>query len=102
MNDEVALSFLYHDCPQDRIKWVLSTRIDFYAKRAMEEPCPLVAWPAVPSSYIVCKEDRTVNPTWQRKASWEWLGVEALELPGGHCPNVSRPDTLADMLERCV
>jgi hypothetical protein len=102
MNDEVALWFLYHDCPQDRIQWVLSTRIDFYAKRAMEEPCPLVAWPAVPSSYIVCKEDRTINPTWQRKASWKWLGVEALELPGGHCPNVSRPDTLADMLERCV
>jgi len=102
MNDDVALQFLYHDCPAGRIDWVLSTRVDFYAKRAMEEPCPLAAWPTVPSSYILCTDDRTINPVWQRKASRAWLGVDALELPGGHCPNVSRPERLADMLERCA
>lgn len=102
MNDDVALQFLYHDCPQDRINWVLSTRVDFYAKRAMDEPCPLVTWPPIASSYILCTEDRTINPEWQRKASRKWLGVEALELPGGHCPNVSRPEALADVLQQCI
>jgi hypothetical protein len=102
MNDDVALQFLYHDCPRDRIAWVLSTRVRFYAKRAMEEPCPLVTWPAVPASYILASDDRTINPVWQRKASHEWLGVDAIELPGGHCPNVSRPEILADTLERCT
>ena len=99
MNDDVALQFLYHDCPADRIDWVLSTRIDFYAKRAMEERCPLVTWPPVPSSYVLCTDDRTINPVWQRKMSRDWLGVEAVELPGGHCPNVSRPEALATVLE---
>jgi pimeloyl-ACP methyl ester carboxylesterase len=37
---------------------------------------------------------------WQRKAARDLLGVEPVELPGGHCPHVSRPDALADALVR--
>lgn len=100
LEDKVALDFVFHDCPPDRLDWALSTRLIFYAKRAMEEPCPLRAWPAVPSAYIVCADDRTITPQWQRKAARELLGVEPVELPGGHCPHVSRPEALADVLER--
>jgi hypothetical protein len=100
MHDDVALEFVFHDCPQERLQWALSTRLLFYAKRAMEEPCPLRAWPAVPAAYIVCADDRTITPAWQRKAAREWLEVEPIEIPGGHCPNVSRPEALADVLEQ--
>jgi pimeloyl-ACP methyl ester carboxylesterase len=99
-DDKVALDFVFHDCPPDRIDWAMSTRLMFYAKRALEEPCPLRAWPAVPSAYIVCDDDRTIMPAWQRKAAREFLGVEAVELPGGHCPHVSRPEALADALRK--
>lgn len=59
-DERVSLDYVYHDCPPDRLEWAMSTRIVFYAKRAIEERCPLHAWPAVPSSYIVCAEDRTL------------------------------------------
>ena len=98
--DKVALEFVYHDCPPDRLAWVLSTRLVFYNKKALEEPCPLRAWPQVPASYIMCADDRTIRPEWQRKAARELLGVKPIELPGGHCPHVSRPDALADALVR--
>ena len=100
VEDKVALDFVYHDCPADRLDWALSTRLVFYAKCAMEEPCPLRAWPAIPSTYVVCSDDRTITPAWQHKAAREVLGVEPAELPGGHCPHVSRPDALADVLQR--
>ena len=100
LDDQVALDFVFHDCPPDRLDWAMSTRIMFYAKRAIEELCPLRAWPRVPSGYIVCADDRTIAPAWQRKAARELLGVQSIELPGGHCPHVSRPDALADALER--
>jgi len=99
MDDEVALEFTLHDCPPERLNWALSTRVLFYAERGMQEPCPLKSWPSVPASYISCADDRTITPAWQRKAAREFLGVEPLELPGGHCPNVSRPQALADVLE---
>ena len=99
-DDRVALDFVFHDCPAERLDWAMSTRILFYAKRAMSEPCPLQAWPAVPAAYISCAQDRTITPAWQRKVAREWLGVEPIELQTGHCPNVSQPEALADALER--
>jgi pimeloyl-ACP methyl ester carboxylesterase len=100
MKEKVALEFVFHDCPPERLAWSLSTRVFFYARRAMDEPCPLKAWPAVPVSYIVCAEDRTITPAWQRRAARDWLGVEPIELPGGHSPIVSRPEALAEVLDR--
>ena len=99
MDDSVALEFVYHDCPTNRIEWALSTRVLFYAKRAMEEKCPLAVWPPVPASYIACLDDRTIAPAWQMRAAHEWLNVEPFVLPGGHCPNVSRPEVLAKLLD---
>ena len=98
VGDDVALEFVFHDCPPDRLEWAMSTRIYFYAKQAIEEPCPLTTWPSVPAAYIACAEDRTITPAWQRRAAREYLGVEADELPGGHCPHVSRPEDLARVL----
>jgi pimeloyl-ACP methyl ester carboxylesterase len=99
MDDQVALEFVFHDCPPSRLAWALSTRVHFYAKRAIEEPCPMATWPAVPASYVACADDRTLTPAWQRRAAREWLAVEPVVLPGGHCPHVSRPEALADLLE---
>jgi pimeloyl-ACP methyl ester carboxylesterase len=70
----------------------------FYAKRAMEEPRPLRAGSSVPFAYIARSDDRTITPE-QRKAARDFLGVEPVELPGEHCPHVSRPESLADALE---
>jgi pimeloyl-ACP methyl ester carboxylesterase len=98
-DDSVALEFVFHDCPTSRIEWALSTRVFFYAKKAMEEQCPLSVWPPVPASYIACLDDRTIAPAWQMRAAREWLNVEPFVLPGGHCPNVSRPEALAKLLD---
>jgi pimeloyl-ACP methyl ester carboxylesterase len=99
MDDRVALEFVFHDCPPSRLAWALSTRVNFYAKRAMEEPCPLATWPLVPASYVACAGDRTITPEWQCRAARELLAVEPVILPGGHCPHVSWPEALADVLE---
>jgi hypothetical protein len=32
------------------------------------------------------------------RAARDWLKVEPFILPDGHCPNVSRPETLAKLL----
>jgi pimeloyl-ACP methyl ester carboxylesterase len=98
MDDQVARQFLFHDCSPDVVEWALTTRALTYAREAMTEPCPLESWPDVSSSYVVCGEDRTISPSWSRRVARERLGVEPIELPGGHCPYVSRPAELADAL----
>ena len=97
-DDQAALDFLFHDCEPDVARWALTTRTSWYPDGLYKEVSPLTSWPDVPSSYIVCTEDRTFRSEWCRGAARELLGVEAIALPGGHCPQVSRPRRLAEVL----
>jgi hypothetical protein len=93
------MEFLFHDCPPEIAQWAMKTRRLMVARQAMLEIFPLDRWPAVPCSYIACSEDRTIQPIWSRRVSRERLGVEPIELQGGHCPHVSHPGDLARALD---
>jgi hypothetical protein len=67
--------------------------------RPMNEVTPLPAWPAVPSAYIVCRDDRAVNPDWGRRAARERLGIAPVEIDGGHSPFITRPMELAALID---
>lgn len=66
--------------------------------RVLQEPCPLQDMPDVPASIVVCREDRVVNPAWTARVGRERFGADPIEIDGGHCPMVSRPDVLAGVL----
>lgn len=97
-DDELARKFLFHDCSPETTSWALSTMSLMFARQAILEVCPLSTWPAVSSSYILCLDDKAIQPEWSRRAARERLKVDSIELPGGHCPYVSRPSELADVL----
>jgi pimeloyl-ACP methyl ester carboxylesterase len=99
-DDAAARHFLFHDCPLRIARWAMSTRIRLPLERVASEPYPLQHWPDAASSYIVCSGDRTINPEWSRRAARDRLGAEAVEIPGGHSPYLSRPGHLADVLSR--
>jgi pimeloyl-ACP methyl ester carboxylesterase len=92
----VAETLLYHDCDRPTLAWALSTRRLFLPEAALDERIALYG--GAPSTYIVATADRTIRPEWQRRMARERLGIEPIEIPTGHCPNVSRPDLLADIL----
>jgi pimeloyl-ACP methyl ester carboxylesterase len=95
---EVARRFLFHDCSPAVTQWAVANLRLMYARAAMMEPCPLQQWPQVPSTYILCREDRTIDPEWWRREAERLLGEKPIELPGGHCPHVSRPAELGAVL----
>lgn len=98
-DDQVARDYLYHDCDAATLRWALSTRRSFYPVTAFDEVLSLA--PEIPATYIVATEDRTIRPAWQRRLARERLAVEPVELHAGHCPNVSRPEQLADLIAAC-
>lgn len=98
----VARRLLFHDCEAAIADWALTTLRLMYARAAMIEPCPLQCWPEAPSTYVLCRCDRTVNPDWWRKEAERLLRVSPIELPGGHCPHVSRPAEVAEILSNLV
>jgi len=93
---DVAIEFLYHDCDDDAVAWALGTRREFYPSAVYDERRALSR--RSPSSYILATADRTILPVWQRRMARERLHVEPIEIDAGHCPNVSKPDELAELL----
>jgi pimeloyl-ACP methyl ester carboxylesterase len=97
-DDTVAIRYLFHDGAPDMTAWALTTRSLMHARRVLTETCLLRSWPDVPASYILCREDRTLRPDFWREQVRKQLGIDPIELEGGHCPHVSRPEQLADVL----
>lgn len=63
-------------------------------------PCSLTSFANVDCSYVVCAEDRMVEPDWSRRVARDRLGADIVEMPGSHSPFLSRPRELATILER--
>jgi pimeloyl-ACP methyl ester carboxylesterase len=63
-------------------------------------PCPLDAWPDVPTRFLLCRDDRFFPADFQRRVVRDRLGIVPDEMDGGHLPALSRPHELADRLLR--
>jgi len=94
--DAGARRVLYPDCPAE-VADASIARLRF--QRSMwREVAAFDAWPQVETLSVVCAEDRVVNPDWSRRIARHRLGVEPIELPGGHSPFLTRPADVADIL----
>jgi pimeloyl-ACP methyl ester carboxylesterase len=63
-------------------------------------PYPLDAHPDIATVLVYASEDEFFEPAWERFAARELLGVDPIEIPGGHFPMLEDPDALADLLDR--
>ena len=61
---------------------------------------PLSAHPDNPRVLIYAADDELFDPAWERFMAREFLGVEPIEIPGGHFPMIEDPDALGDLLDR--
>jgi hypothetical protein len=55
-------------------------------------------WPAVPTRYLLCRDDRFFPADWAREHVRERLGIVPDELDSGHAPYLARPEALAAYL----
>jgi hypothetical protein len=96
LSDTVA-AFM-HDVPPDLAAAALS-RARGQDDAAWNEPWPLEALPDVPVRFVLCTEDRFFPPAFARRLVAERLpGVVPDELESSHCPYLSRPKELAEIL----
>ena len=64
---------------------------------AVDEP----AWKGKPSWYLVAADDRMIRPPAQRFMA-ERAGAEVSETGGSHAVYVSKPEAVAEILERAA
>jgi pimeloyl-ACP methyl ester carboxylesterase len=94
---DAARRFLFHDCDEPTTAWALTTLRLFYPAAVYDEVVPLDT--TRPATVVVPNDDRTLRSDWMRDAAADRLGVIATAIEGGHCPHVSRPAQLAELLD---
>jgi pimeloyl-ACP methyl ester carboxylesterase len=99
VDELVARRALYADCSAADAEAAFE-RLRPQAAAPQTEPCPLRDYPPVAATYVVCFEDRIVNPDRGRNVARDRLRAELVELPGSHSPFMSRPRDLAELLHR--
>jgi alpha/beta hydrolase family protein len=94
---EVAIDVLYARLPPATAR-ALARRLRPLAPPAGTFPLP--GHPEVATALIYADDDELFDPGWERLMAREVLGIEPIEIPGGHFPMLEDPDGLADLLER--
>jgi pimeloyl-ACP methyl ester carboxylesterase len=93
----VATEVMYPRLPPERAR-ALAQRL-----RPMAMPpdhYPLKEHPDVPTALLYASEDELFEPAFERFMAHEQLGIDPIELPGGHFQMVEDPGPLAELLDR--
>lgn len=92
---EGASEFLFHRSPESLARLAMQYRRPMRSEIPVE-PMENPAWLTVPSSYVVCIDDRAVQLEQQRlRASW---AKHSVEIDTDHSPFFSAPDDTASFL----
>ncbi len=84
----------FHDVPPALVAAGADHALD-EAEIAFDEPCPFAAWPDVPTAVLAGRDDRFFPLAFQRRVARERLGLDVVEVPGGHLAALSEPDAVA-------
>jgi pimeloyl-ACP methyl ester carboxylesterase len=85
----------FGDCDDDTVAEAL-TRATPQPLLAFGQPVRRVAWREVPSTFVVCTEDRAIPAAKQRAHAAK--ATRTIELSCGHHPFLSQPKTLAQVI----
>lgn len=97
--DRFAASFAA-DLPAAQAAFLADSQVP-WGVDALAGTVTAAAWRAKPSWYLVATDDRMIPPAAQR-AMAERTGATTAEAAGSHAIYVSRPDVVADVVERAL
>jgi pimeloyl-ACP methyl ester carboxylesterase len=95
IDPELAVGAFYADCSAPDIE-LARERLSPQNPATFAQPVRAAAWRTVPSTYVVCSEDRAVSLPFQRALAGRT--TDRVEMPTSHSPFFSAPDALADLL----
>lgn len=84
-----------HDCPLDELEGA-RVRLARQSIQVTTQPVQASAWSLIPSSYLVCANDRGTPPGVQREQARR--ATRAVEIKAGHHPFLARPSAVAELI----
>jgi pimeloyl-ACP methyl ester carboxylesterase len=97
---EASLEVFYPDVEPSLARQAAARLRPFQkAGYAVIETDAVAAWRTIPTTYVVCTEDRMIHPDTQRDMAAA-AGAEVIEWASSHSPFLSRPGLVAGLVAR--
>ncbi|MFD9517464.1 alpha/beta fold hydrolase [Streptomyces sp. NPDC059979] len=99
LHPDRAVDALYDDCPAPLAAWavdLLRTQAPGCGRGIPERQ----SWKHTPSTYVVCAQDRAIDPSVQRTMASRCTDVRAWRT--GHSPFVARPDLIVELVQELL
>ncbi|AXG54086.1 hypothetical protein SLCG_2931 [Streptomyces lincolnensis] len=99
LHPDLAVDTLYGDCPEPlaaRAVGLLRAQAPGCGRGVPEHH----SWKHTPSTYVVCAQDRAIDPGLQRRMASRCTDVR--EWQTGHSPFVGQPDLVVDLLRQLL
>lgn len=99
---EHAIDVLYQDVPRELAEKAVD-QLGFQAGVTLATPLEKCAWKDIPSTYILCEEDKAVFPIFQERMARNAGIRDIVRLSAcSHSPFLSRPGELVQIIDRIV
>jgi pimeloyl-ACP methyl ester carboxylesterase len=95
LSEQGFVAHFLADCDQAAVEGALA-RIGRQSAAVFGQSPASVGWPEVPSTAVVCTEDRATAP--DRQFEWSKRAAAVVELASGHHPFLSQPSQLAEII----
>jgi pimeloyl-ACP methyl ester carboxylesterase len=92
---ELLVDTFLHDCDSD-VQAQASEHLASQSAQVIGQPVAAASWQQVPTTYLVCAEDRGTPPELQR--GFARRAGNVVELDAGHHPFLSQPAAVRDLL----
>ena len=98
VRDEVIQPLFYHRCSDEDVDRAKSLLVPDDMHGTAPPPRPrALAYERIPTTYVVCTEDRCLTPEGQREQARR--ATRVAEWPTDHSPFFSRPELMIDLLD---
>jgi hypothetical protein len=97
---ESARFSFYADCDPQDAKWAFEKLRAQNSTSLWNRRYPLRRLPETPRAAIAAVDDAAMTIEFSRAVTRPRLGVDPIEIPGGHSPFLARPAALADLLDQ--
>ncbi len=95
LDPALAVELMYADAPAEEAAAAVA-RLRPVGRAVFRGVPDMIGWRGVPSTYVVCADDRAVHPDLERAMADR--ATFHLEWPSGHSPAMTHPDAVSDLI----
>jgi pimeloyl-ACP methyl ester carboxylesterase len=95
-----ASQLFFNRCSPSIAAWASSKLHTYMGTKAVSQRLTRAGWKEIPSTYVLCTDDRAIELRWQRRMAER--ATHRVELDSDHSPFLCMPDAVADIFTRVV